>query len=91
MLVFLPGIGEIRRVEQRLVADRRADVDVRPLAGALSAAEQDAALTPSADPSRRRVVLATDIAETSLTVEGVRVVVDTGLARAAALRRRHRA
>ena len=58
-----------------------AGVDVRPLAGALSADEQDLALAPS-PPGRRRVVLATDIAETSLTVEGVRVVVDSGLARA---------
>ena len=52
-----------------------------PLAGALSLAEQDAALAPS-PPGRRRVVLSTDIAETSLTVDGVRVVVDSGLARA---------
>ena len=58
-----------------------ATIDVRPLAGALSAEEQDLALAPSTA-GRRRVVLATDIAETSLTVEGVRVVVDSGLARA---------
>ena len=57
-----------------------ADVDVYPLAGALSLAEQDLALAPSS-PGRRRVVLSTDIAETSLTVDGVRVVVDSGLAR----------
>jgi ATP-dependent helicase HrpB len=56
------------------------DVDVFPLAGALTLAEQDAALAPSR-PGRRRVVLSTDIAETSLTVDGVRVVVDSGLAR----------
>ena len=57
------------------------DVDVHRLAGALALEEQDRALAPS-PPGRRRVVLATDIAETSLTVDGVRVVVDSGLARA---------
>jgi ATP-dependent helicase HrpB len=80
VLVFLPGIGEIRRVRERLVASLPAHVDVRPLAGALSVEDQDLALAPS-PPGRRRVVLATDIAETSLTVEGVRIVVDSGLAR----------
>lgn len=80
LLVFLPGIGEIRRTEAQLVDLVGSDVDVHPLAGALSPAEQDAALGPSA-PGRRRVVLSTDIAETSLTVDGVRVVVDSGLAR----------
>ena len=54
---------------------------MRPLAGALSTDEQDLALAPS-PAGRRRVVLATDIAETSLTVEGIRAVVDSGLARA---------
>jgi ATP-dependent helicase HrpB len=81
VLVFLPGIGEIRRVQQALEEQAPPGVDVRPLAGALSMAEQDLALAPS-PPGRRRVVLSTDIAETSLTVEGVRVVVDSGLARA---------
>jgi ATP-dependent helicase HrpB len=80
VLVFLPGIGEIRRVEQLLASRVPADVDVRPLAGALSLADQDLALTPS-PAGRRRVVLSTDIAESSLTVAGVRVVVDAGLAR----------
>jgi ATP-dependent helicase HrpB len=80
MLVFLPGIGEIRRTESMLREAVTADVDVFALAGALSLAEQDAALAPSL-PGRRRVVLSTDIAETSLTVDGVRVVVDSGLAR----------
>lgn len=80
VLVFLPGIGEIRRVQQMLEDSVGADVDVYPLAGALSMAEQDQALAPSA-PGRRRVVLSTDIAESSLTVDGVRVVVDAGLAR----------
>jgi ATP-dependent helicase HrpB len=80
VLVFLPGIGEIRRVEERLVDVLGPGVDVLALAGALPLAEQDRALDPSA-PGRRRVVLSTDIAETSLTVDGVRIVVDAGLAR----------
>ncbi len=80
VLVFLPGIGEIRRTEAQLRQVVTDDVDVYPLAGALSVTEQDLALAPSA-PGRRRVVLSTDIAETSLTVDGVRVVVDSGLAR----------
>jgi len=80
VLVFLPGIGEIRRVQQILDTTLPPDVDVRPLAGALSADEQDLALQASPD-GRRRVVLSTDIAESSLTVDGVRVVVDAGLAR----------
>ena len=74
-LVFLPGAAEIGGVQRRLGG---LDVDVRPLHGRLPAAEQDAALTPG---PRRRVVLATDVAESSLTVPGVRVVVDAGLAR----------
>ena len=80
ILVFLPGASDIRRVEARLAGALPASVDVRPLFGALPIAEQDRALAAS-PPGRRRVVLATDIAETSLTVEGVRVVVDTGLVR----------
>ncbi len=80
VLVFLPGIGEIRRVQSLLVGRLPDHVDVHPLAGALSLHEQDAALAPS-PPGRRRVVLSTDIAESSLTVSGVRVVVDAGLAR----------
>ena len=79
VLVFLPGAGEIRRVEG-LLGGLDSGVDVRPLYGALPAADQDAALVP-APPGRRKVVLATDIAETSLTVEGVSVVVDSGQAR----------
>ena len=77
LLVFLPGAGEIRRVEGLLGG---FDVDVRPLYGALANADQDAALQPSPS-GRRKVVLATDIAETSLTVEGVHVVIDGGQAR----------
>ena len=81
VLVFLPGAADIRRVEASLRNGALPpDVDVRPLFGALSATEQDRALAPS-PPGRRRVVLATDIAETSLTVEGVRVVVDSGQSR----------
>ncbi|MEM1382200.1 MAG: ATP-dependent helicase HrpB [Pseudomonadota bacterium] len=75
-LVFLPGAGEIERVAARLDLP---GVAVRRLHGALPFAEQRAALTP--DPKRRRVVLSTAIAETSLTVEGVRIVIDAGRAR----------
>lgn len=80
VLVFLPGIGEIRRTEAQLNDVLGPNIDVYPLAGALTLAEQDVALAPS-PPGRRRVVLSTDIAETSLTVDGVRIVVDSGLAR----------
>lgn len=80
ILVFLPGAGEIRRVQATLTAALDPHIDVAPLFGGLRAAEQDRALAGS-EPGRRRVVLATDIAETSLTVEGVRVVVDAGLSR----------
>ena len=80
VLVFLPGIGEIRGVQRLLTGALPDGVDVHPLAGALSLAEQDQALAPS-PAGRRRVVLSTDIAESSLTVDGVRVVVDAGLAR----------
>ena len=80
VLVFLPGIGEIRGAQRLLESSLPDGVDVFPLAGALSLAEQDEALAPSRS-GRRRVVLSTDIAESSLTVDGVRVVVDAGLAR----------
>ncbi|MFJ9366037.1 ATP-dependent helicase HrpB [Nocardia sp. NPDC101769] len=76
VLVFLPGAGEIRRTADLLSG--LPDVDVMPLHGRLSAAAQDAALRPGA---RRRVVLSTAVAESSLTVPGVRAVVDSGLAR----------
>jgi ATP-dependent helicase HrpB len=81
LLVFLPGQGEIRRVEQRL-AERIRDpaVDLALLYGALDFREQERAIAP-APGGRRKVVLATSIAETSLTIQGVRVVVDCGLAR----------
>ncbi len=81
LLVFLPGAGEIRRTETLLkerVAD--ANVDIVALYGALDAREQDRAISPS-PAGRRKVVLATSIAETSLTIEGVRVVIDSGLSR----------
>jgi ATP-dependent helicase HrpB len=75
-LVFLPGVAEIRRVEERLHGIG-ADIDIVPLYGDLSAAEQDRAISP-APSGRRKVVLATSIAETSLTIEGVRIVIDGG-------------
>jgi len=81
VLAFLPGQGEIRRTAERLGERlRRLDVDIDPLYGALSPADQDRAISPAPD-GRRKVVLATSIAETSLTIEGVRVVIDAGLAR----------
>ncbi|MBS0219408.1 MAG: ATP-dependent helicase HrpB [Proteobacteria bacterium] len=78
-LVFLPGVGEIRRVHERL-GDLGPDIDVAPLYGDLPPAEQDRAIAPS-PVGRRKVVLATSIAETSLTIEGVRLVIDAGLMR----------
>jgi len=81
LLAFLPGAAEIRRVEARLRdAELGADVDVLTLYGEMPAAEQDAALAP-ARAGRRKIVLATNIAETSLTIDGVRLVVDSGLER----------
>ncbi|PKU23811.1 ATP-dependent helicase HrpB [Telmatospirillum siberiense] len=78
LLVFLPGQGEIRRVQTRL-ADERDDILIAPLYGDLPQDAQDLALMPQ--PGRRRVVLATAIAETSLTIEGISVVIDGGLMR----------
>ena len=81
ILVFLPGQGEIRRVAETLGARVKSpDVDVAPLYGALDAHAQDRAISPS-PAGRRKIVLATSIAETSLTIEGVRVVIDSGLMR----------
>jgi ATP-dependent helicase HrpB len=81
VLVFLPGQGEIRRVQERLTERLRDPaVILAPLYGALDAREQDLAVAP-APPGRRKVVLATSIAETSLTLEGVGVVVDCGFSR----------
>jgi len=80
-LVFLPGVREIERTAEALRASvTDPSVDVRPLYGAMSPADQDAAIAPALE-GRRKVVLATSIAETSLTIEGVRIVVDSGLAR----------
>jgi ATP-dependent helicase HrpB len=79
LLVFLPGAGEIRRV-QGMLGDIGSNVDVTPLYGELAAGDQDAALKP-AKPGRRKIVLATNIAETSLTIDGVRIVIDAGLER----------
>ena len=80
VLAFLPGAAEIRRTETLLKERVDAATDVVALYGALDADTQDRAISP-APPGRRKVVLATSIAETSLTIEGVRIVVDSGLAR----------
>ena len=81
VLVFLPGEGEIRRAAALLAdAGLPGNTDLMPLYGALPQAEQDRAIAPPA-PGRRKVVLSTAIAETSLTIEGIRVVVDGGRAR----------
>ena len=81
VLAFLPGAAEIRRT-QNFLSERvhDASVEIVPLFGALDAAVQDRAIAP-APKGQRKVVLATSIAETSLTIEGVRIVVDCGLAR----------
>src|SRR6185369_5258665 len=81
VLAFLPGAAEIRRT-QNFLGERVHDpsVEIVPLFGALDAAVQDRAIAP-APKGRRKVVLATSIAETSLTIEGVRIVVDCGMAR----------
>jgi ATP-dependent helicase HrpB len=80
VLAFLPGAAEIRRTETLLKERVDAATDVVALFGALDAQTQDRAIAPS-PPGRRKVVLATSIAETSLTIDGVRIVVDCGLAR----------
>jgi ATP-dependent helicase HrpB len=81
VLAFLPGAAEIRRT-QNFLSERihDASVEIVPLFGALEASVQDRAIAP-APKGQRKVVLATSIAETSLTIEGVRIVVDSGLAR----------
>jgi ATP-dependent helicase HrpB len=81
ILVFLPGQAEIVRTATLLEARiRDRSVDIAPLFGAMDRAAQDKAVAP-APPGRRKVALATSIAETSLTIEGVRIVIDSGLAR----------
>jgi ATP-dependent helicase HrpB len=81
VLVFLPGEGEIRRVQGLLAPRLPADCHLRPLFGAMDFSAQRAAIAPCAQ--GRKIVLATSIAETSLTIEDIRVVVDGGLARRA--------
>src|SRR5215472_1126411 len=80
VLAFLPGAAEIRRTQNLLESRAHAATDIVPLYGALGGDEQARAIEP-ARPGRRKIVLATSIAETSITIEGVRVVVDSGLAR----------
>ena len=80
-LVFLPGEGEIRRVQSLLADALPPDCTLAPLFGAMDFAAQRAAIAPAAE--GRKVVLATSIAETSLTIEGIRIVVDAGRARRA--------
>jgi ATP-dependent helicase HrpB len=79
VLVFLPGLAEIRRLIRKLeLTASRADAVVLPLHGSLPAEDQDRAMAPS---DRRKVILSTNVAETSVTIDGVSVVVDSGLAR----------
>ncbi len=80
ILAFLPGAAEIERTAERLVERLPGDVDVHRLYGARDGADQRAAIAPP-PAGRRKVVLATAIAETSITIDGVRVVIDSGLAR----------
>ena len=81
ILVFLPGEGEIKKLEAELKKRiPSGEAAVMPLYGNMPLAEQDAVLTPS--PGRRKIVLATSVAETSLTIEGVRIVIDGGFSRA---------
>ncbi|MER9140657.1 ATP-dependent helicase HrpB [Mesorhizobium sp. M0830] len=80
VLAFLPGQREIERTSERLAGRTGADTDIVPLYGMLDGKAQDAAIKP-APPGRRKVVLATSIAETSITIDGVRVVIDSGLSR----------
>jgi ATP-dependent helicase HrpB len=82
VLVFLPGAREIRDTQRHLQERAGRDVSIHPLYGDLSSAEQDAALLPAPD-GHRKVILATNIAQTSLTVEGVTAVVDSGFVRVA--------
>ncbi|MEN1728841.1 MAG: ATP-dependent helicase HrpB [Pseudomonadota bacterium] len=80
LLVFLPGIAEIRRVVEQLEDALPDKVRLAPLYGDLSPADQDAAIAPASE-GHRKVVLATAIAESSLTIDGIRVVIDAGLQR----------
>lgn len=80
ILVFLPGVGEITKVQAILEEKVAPSVHINPLYGALSLQEQERAIRPAPE-GERKVVLATDIAETSLTIEGITLVVDSGLVR----------
>ncbi|WP_460504193.1 helicase-related protein, partial [Hymenobacter agri] len=80
VLVFLPGVGDLQRSARKLEGSLPDHIDLHLLHGELPLETQDAALRPS-KPGRRKVILATSIAETSLTIEGVRVVIDGGFAR----------
>jgi ATP-dependent helicase HrpB len=80
LLAFLPGAGEIRRTQALLEGRTEATTEVVALYGALAGDEQDRAIAPC-PAGRRKIVLATAIAETSITIEGVRIVIDSGLAR----------
>ncbi|EFE07624.1 ATP-dependent helicase HrpB [Citrobacter youngae ATCC 29220] len=82
LLLFLPGVGEIQRVQEQLASRVGSDVVLCPLYGALTLAEQRQAILP-APQGQRKVVLATNIAETSLTIEGIRLVVDCAQERVA--------
>ncbi|HCT9707959.1 TPA: ATP-dependent helicase HrpB [Citrobacter werkmanii] len=82
LLLFLPGVGEIQRVQEQLATRVGSDVVLCPLYGALTLAEQRQAIMP-APQGQRKVVLATNIAETSLTIEGIRLVVDCAQERVA--------
>lgn len=80
ILVFLPGVGEIRRVQSMLSDSLPGSIEVFPLYGNLSREEQELAIEP-AEEGKRKIVLATSIAESSLTIKGIRVVIDSGLIR----------
>src|SRR6185312_6597413 len=81
VLVFLPGALEIRRATEACAqVAQRANLLVLPLHGSLTAAEQDRAIRPA---DRRKVILSTNVAETSVTIDGVAAVIDSGLARVA--------
>ncbi len=79
ILVFLPGTGEIRKVTELIAPKLAAGEVLRPLYGDLSRAAQDRAILP--DPENRRIILATAVAETSITIEGISIVIDSGFAR----------
>lgn len=80
ILAFLPGQAEITRTAERLQSRFEPDTSIIPLYGNLSQKEQDAAIRPT-DSGKRKIVLATSIAETSITIDGVRIVIDSGLQR----------